>query len=396
MTMPRSILSRRALRRARGLSLIELLVALALGLVLVVGMASVYLFTKGAFTRQSQISTLQQSVRTAFEYLGNDARMVGHLGCFTGSTGNFTNDLSVTNIATNYGVGIEGYDYDNTTPGAFTLGSNTPANETNVAKWKVNTATGPTMGGGAPINTLPMASISTAGLTPGSDVLVIRTVVGTPIRLSASTVAAGSTASIENTGSGKCSTGVDKVSGFCAGSHALMSSCSAARVFRVTSVTSAGAMAMAAGIYPVFDSATAELFPMQTVVYYVKQSSSGTTTSLYRRIFNGDPTVNASDEQELIEDVESVQLRYGYDSTTPDPDGAIDDYRNAQAVTDWSRVVTVRMSLLLRSATIVPKDIALPASAPVNDVLITYPTGSRYDRRVFTTTVAIRNKIAYF
>jgi type IV pilus assembly protein PilW len=394
MTQPRSIPPRDAFRRARGLTLVELLVAMSLGLVLVLGMASVYLFTKGAFTRQSQLSTLQQSVRTAFEYLGNDARMVGHLGCFTGSTGTFNNDLSVTHIATNYGVGIEGYEYDNTTPGTFTLTSNAPANETSDTKWKLNTATGPTAG--PPIKLLPLATISAAGLTPGSDVLVIRTVVGQPIRLRADTTAAGTSASIENVASGKCYDGTDKVSGFCTNSHGLMASCKAARVFKVTSVSAAGAMVLAGGAYPVFTQATAELFPMQTVAYYLKLAGSGTTTSLYRRIFNGDgATVNASAEQELVEDVESMQLRYGYDTTTPQ-DGAIDEYRSAQGVTDWSRVVTVRMSLLIRSATPVTKDMDLPASAPVNDVTITYPTGSRYDRRVFTTTVAIRNKIAYF
>jgi type IV pilus assembly protein PilW len=390
MTMPRTNPTLGATRRARGLSLVELLVSLSLGLILVVGMASVYLFTKGAFARQSQVSTLQQSVRTAFEYLGNDARMVGHLGCFTGSTSSLQNDLSVTNIATNYGVGIEGYEYDNTTAGAFTLASEAPANETNQAKWKVNNLATATS-----IKTLPLATVSSTGLTPGSDVLVIRSVVGKPIRLTADTVAAGSTAAIENVPSGKCSTGVDKVSGFCANSHGLIASCTAARVFTVTSIAGA-TLNMVAGANPVFTAATAEVFPMETVMYYVKLSSSGTTTSLYRRIFNGDPTINASVEQELIEDVESLQLRYGYDSTPAIADGAIEDYFSAEAVPDWSRVATVRMSLLLRSATIVPKDVALPASAPVNGVTITYPTGSRYDRRVFTTTVAIRNKIAYF
>jgi type IV pilus assembly protein PilW len=395
MTMPRSFPTRGATRQARGLSLVELLVALSLGLILVVGMASVYLFTKGAFARQSQVSTLQQSVRTAFEYLGNDARMVGHLGCFTGGTGTFKNDITPITIANNYGVGIEGYEYDNATAGAFTLASDAPANETNAAKWKVNGALATSSG--TPINTLPLTTVSSTGLTPGSDVLVIRSVVGTPVRLTSDTVAAGTTAAIENIPSGKCSTGTDKVSGLCAGSHGLIASCTAARVFSVTSIAG-GTLTMPAPAvsYSVFPAATSEVFPMETVVYYVKQSSSGTTTSLYRRIFNGDPTANASVEQELIEDVESLQVRYGYDSTAPTPDGAIDAYFSANAVPDWSQVVTVRMSLLLRSATVVPKDVALPASAPVNDVTITYPTGSRYDRRVFTTTVAIRNKIAYF
>jgi type IV pilus assembly protein PilW len=37
-----------------------------------------------------QLSSMQQSVRTAFEYLSSDARMVGHLGCFTRRDTGFT------------------------------------------------------------------------------------------------------------------------------------------------------------------------------------------------------------------------------------------------------------------------------------------------------------------
>jgi type IV pilus assembly protein PilW len=335
------------------------------------------------------LASLQQSVRTAFEYLGNDARMVGHLGCYTGSIGTLPNDMSATSIATNFNVGIEGYEYKNATAGVYTLTADKQTDITTAASWEVNTST-------AGINTLPVATLGGA-LTPGSDILVIRTVVGKPMRLTASTTAAGSTIALESVAGGKCSDGTtDKVSGFCAGSYGLIASCGAARAFRVNTLAGSTLtpVVVAGSSYPVFDSATAEVFPIQTVAYYVKSSSSGTTTSLYRRVFNGDPAAGV--EQELVEDVDNLQLRFGRDTTLPDPDGTIDDYVTAQSVGDWSRVVTVRMSVVLRSASPLASDVAGPASAPVNGVAVTYPTGSRYDRRVFTTTVAIRNKIAYF
>jgi len=132
---------------------------------------------------------------------------------------------------------------------------------------------------------------------------------------------------------------------------------------------------------------------MQTVVYYLKKSANATTISLWRRVFNGDPAAGQT-PQELIEGVESMQLRYGLDSTMPDPDGTIDSYVTADGVTDWGRVVSVRMSLLLHAPDAAAADVAVPASGSVNDVTITYPTsGSKYDRRVFTTTIAIRNRI---
>jgi type IV pilus assembly protein PilW len=60
-------------------------------------------------------------------------------------------------------------------------------------------------------------------------------------------------------------------------------------------------------------------------------------------------------------------------------------------------VVTVRMSLLLHSPDPVASDLPVPASGPVGLIAVNYPTtGRKYDRRVFTTTIAVRNKTAYF
>jgi type IV pilus assembly protein PilW len=107
----------------------------------------------------------------------------------------------------------------------------------------------------------------------------------------------------------------------------------------------------------------------------------------------------------LIEGVESLQLRYGVDTSTTS-DGVVDQYVSAKgplgnatdSVTDWSRVVAVRMGLLVRSTNSVESDLgSMASSGIVNGVSVTYPTsGSKYDRRVFTTTMAVRNKIAYF
>lgn len=341
-------------------------------------------------------------MRIAFEYLSNDARMVGHLGCYTGRTTGFTNSLAAGNIDTNYALGVEGYEYTNATAGAYTLTGNAPANTTTAAEWATN--------GVAPgaISTIPVTTIGGAGsgngLTPGSDVLVIRTVASQPVRLSANAAAGATTLAVENVAGGTCSGGAGKVSGFCANSHGLVASCTAAHVFSVASIagttlTLGAALPSGAGA-PSYATGTTEVFPMQTIIYYVKRASSGTTTSLYRRIFDGD---NANGvEQELIEGVENLQLSYGLD-TTATPDGVIDidaatgkAYVAASAVTDWSRVVAIRMSVLIRAATPIESDVTPPLTGKVNDVTVTYPTtGQRFDRRVFTTTVSVRNRIAY-
>ena len=398
--------------KAHGFSLVELMVAMALGLLLTVAMGSVYFSSRTAFSRQQQLGSIQQSVRIAFEYLRDDARMVGHMGCYTGlplTAPSFNSALSTTTLASNYAVGVEGYEYTNATAGAYTLDSNAPADVTAAGNWTTNTA-------GGTSNTIAVATIAGTGngLTPGSDVLVIRTVSGRPVRLAANAnVAASQAAFTIETVAGstdKCNNGTTaKVSGFCATSHGLIASCTQARVFQVSAITAGVAPAASTltlsssmGTDPQYVTAGTEVFPMQTIIYYVKKSSSGTSTSLYRRTFDGDRkdpsgTVAQGQEQELIEGVENLQVKYGVELAAT-PNGIVANYVTANAVTDWSLVVAVRMGLVIRSTVPVEADVSVAAAASsVNGVAVTYPTtGSKYDRRVFTTTVAVRNRIAYF
>jgi type IV pilus assembly protein PilW len=368
------------------------MVALALGLLLTIAMASVYITSKSSFTRQQQLSSIQQNVRIAFEYLSSDARMVGHLGCFTGlstatADGLFNSAFATPGIGNNYAIGVEGYEYTNATANALTLTSSAPSNDTTAALWSTNVS--------GTATTIPVTTISTTGLTPGSDVLVIRTVAGRPVRLSSPTASAGTTLGVENLTGGTCSNGSAKVSGFCANSHGLIASCSRARVFQVQSIAAQTlTLTGTLGADPVYTTTATEVFPMQTLVYYVAASSNGTGTSLYRRTFDGDNAAGL--EQELIDGVENMQVRYGVD-TDATPDGIVNSYVNANAVTNWNTVVAVRMSLLMRASTPVEADTTVATSGVVNGVTVTYPsTGKKYDRRVFTTTVAVRNKISYF
>ncbi|MEO8151692.1 MAG: PilW family protein [Rhizobacter sp.] len=371
-----------------GFTLVEMMIALGLGLVLIVSMTSVYLSSKTASRRLDQLSTVQQNVRIAFEYLSDDARGAGMRGCQTGGTAaNFVNPLAA-GLTTNYGTGVEGYN--------AVAAPSYPLTDVNTASsWTTNTAAS----GGA--NTIPVGTIAgTAGtMTPGSDVLVLR-VAGKAVRLSASTTSGAAALNIENVSSGKCysPTTTDRVSGFCASSHGLIASCSNARVFTVatTATSPGGKLNFTTGITlggdPIYASGTAEVFPLQTIVYYVKASSNGSGNSLYRHVFDG----NGDDDQELIEGVETMQVTYGIDSSSP-PNGAIDSYVTASGLTgDWATVGAVRVSLLVRGLDPVGADVAVPATAVVNGTTVTFPTsGAKYDRRVFTTTIALRNKISF-
>ncbi len=69
------------LRGQRGLTLIEVLVALSVGLLLLGGAASMMVSNKRVYEEQQMMSRLQENMRFAFDTLLYDIRMAGHVGC---------------------------------------------------------------------------------------------------------------------------------------------------------------------------------------------------------------------------------------------------------------------------------------------------------------------------
>jgi type IV pilus assembly protein PilW len=101
----------------------------------------------------------------------------------------------------------------------------------------------------------------------------------------------------------------------------------------------------------------------------------------------------------LVPGVENMQISYGEDKigappATLSPDGSIDRFVDASTVAVWDNVLSVRISLLLRTDDRV-------ASTPLpNTTVYTMPAGNSVNapgtdtrlRRVFTTVVGLRNR----
>jgi type IV pilus assembly protein PilW len=71
--------------RSRGLSLIELLVALAIGAVLIFGATQVYVDSRNAYVVNEAVGRLQESARYALTTLESDVRMANYWGLVKGS-----------------------------------------------------------------------------------------------------------------------------------------------------------------------------------------------------------------------------------------------------------------------------------------------------------------------
>ena len=73
--------ARESLRHQRGVTLVELMVALALGLLITVAMLKVYVDASGLYRFNEGLARVQENGRFALEFIRRDARVAGFWGC---------------------------------------------------------------------------------------------------------------------------------------------------------------------------------------------------------------------------------------------------------------------------------------------------------------------------
>lgn len=110
-----------------GFTLIELMIAMVLGLLLIGGVVSVVLANGQASRANTALAQIQDSARMAFELLARDLRQAGATGC-----GNFSADISpgLASINDLLGLpwtGIRGYPANATIPGSVSRIAGTDA-----------------------------------------------------------------------------------------------------------------------------------------------------------------------------------------------------------------------------------------------------------------------------
>lgn len=341
-------------RKQGGFSVVELMVAMALSLVLMAGVLSILFSTKVTYFANEHTARLQENGRVALDLIVNNLRSSGYPGCMKPSPSSpFVTSLNSANtLLWNFSLPLQGSEYTSS-------GTWTPAV-------------------GVVLNPAPV---------DGSDILVVRSVSrDVPALVVPSDMANGvADISVPNSVPAPVS----------AGQIMMVSDCLGTAVFQVTGyVASAPNGSMqhaAAGAAP--GNATedfgfgfragARVIPVQTTIYYVANGADG-GPSLWRQ-------VGVAPAEELIQGVQALQVAYGEDT---DADRITNQYVAADAVGDWMDVISVTISLLLRSeaaGTDVDSRTYDLLTAGVGGESVG-PFNDRRLRMLFTTTTAVRNR----
>ncbi len=390
----------------RGVSLIELMVAITIALLLTLGLVQIFGASRSSSMAQEGLSRVQENGRFITQQMQRQLRMAGFGGCAADSE-RIKNDTSTNHMAVFATGDVDGeYRFQRPVEG-FTVGTSTTPTE---------------------------LDDDDDDMVAGNDALIVRTISEESIpvfsrRLDADTlyitipavisspdvIQAGSTAAIyalQNcvradffeavvAGSTMRAVGVGGLNVYTTPDSGSWPNLAAGKNLLDTLV--AGGLI---GVAEPPKELDYELHRAEYIAYYVKNNAAG-VPSLYVRRFErtGDPT-SLNTAEELVEGVDGMQLRYGIDTSTP-PDGTVDDFLTATevvgaAITElevdesWRRVLSVRVALLLRSAeragTSSTDEDGATRTFDLLGVTVTPPADGRM-RQVYETTIAVRNRI---
>lgn len=338
----------RPICQSNGFGLVELMIAMTIGLILLGGIGYVFLGSKQTFRTQDDFSRIQENVRYALETVGVDVRMAGYAGCVNLAAINTASPISVGVIANTppaVGIGdaLRGY-----VGATWTAPGTVPGTALGQAPWVPNTGV------------LHIIRASEAGVTLTGNL--------TPTN-----------ANVQITGNPY---------NFVAGEPLLVSNCETADLFRATTVSGGGTVTIAHSNSMNTANFTvnqyqngAEIFRVVSTTYFIATNPAG-NPALYRRPEGGIA-------EELVENVEDLVMRFGIDANN---DFIVDSYAAAGGVTNWRQVVTARVSMVFRSnsdfvATQLQPCVVEYTSCTPADIT------DRRLRQVATATYGLRNRL---
>lgn len=348
MNLVMTHLERQASKHSRmsGFSLVELMISMTLGLATIAAIGWMYLGTTQTYRTQDSVARLQEGARYAFEVIGNDLRMAGATGC----------------------------SYIDR------------ANALNGTAWYTRLFEQPLVS---------LDETGTTGVTEFSDALrVVRADISREFLVqSHNSAGAQLTLSPHDLPAGSLLVATD-----C--SHVALFQASAVTLTTVTHAAGGipGNAVSALGTGGVIYTYTpgARVYRLNAATYYVANNPAGQPALFRERPIGAAATVTA---EELVEGVEDFQVSFGVDTDTVADGEANFPYLTAAAVNSaavpgttaeerWNRVVSVRLSLLMRTV----EDNVVPSAQSYSFNGANVVATDRRLRRVFTHVIQVRNR----
>jgi len=377
---------------SRGFSLVELMIALTLGLVVTAAVISTFVSVHSASKDTAAIGELADNGRIAIDVLQQTLRSAGYMACNStmrqvvvkGGLGVVQSPL--TKDVTEPLAGYEAlYGGSDTGPGSsITLVENPPGTSTQ-SDWTTTSGLG---------SQLDNALINKSALpVSGSDAIGVHTTYSQVVPV------------YTTTASGMNYVDVNSTAGLVNGQVGIISNCASSVVAEISDVNG-NTVKFNQDLGQTFDSGS-EVAVFNTIVFYIGKGTDG-DGALYFLQAAGQPNISgtaASAPQEIVPDVENMQVLYGVDTqgamsateyvTADQVPNAVANNPNCQATGgttpyDFNCVVSVKVALLVASR---PYAIPLPSQARTFDLLGTQVTAPRDTRmrQVFETTVSLRN-----
>ena len=336
-------------RGQSGYTLVELMLALALGLLVITGIVNLFVGNNQTYAVLNGQSRLQENARFAFDFISRTTRTAGYLGCapepqniVRGLRGAWANipEFNVTRLV----EGHEGNAGGTFTPSLASLPGGTGGNTINAAN-----------------------GINTGNIEAGTDVLVLRSL-RNPRRLAA----------VLQPGASPVVAAPGGVTDLTTNDVAFVADCEQAALFRVTNVTINGAQATLGAAFAAnggqfenrdqVDSPTglvpftlsvlsraygreALLGTIETTVFYIAPSAvtnnrGATPLALWQKQGSQPP-------MELVAGVNDMQILYGID-TTNDGTANANRYVTFNQVPNVEQIVALRITLGVDSVDVVP------------------------------------------
>ncbi len=372
-------MSNRMQNREAGLSLVELMVSLLLGMILMLAILQVFHNSKNTLVLQRAVTLMQENGRFAVKSLRRDLAIAGFSGCRA--------DTYVSNIVTN---SHQANEWHLIGPG-FVRGHDNAAPN---GSWP-QTFRRKGSGGLADDNT---DAIVVRGGDPGlsfdvasSNLTLARiTMAGDAATVTANFSAGDLLFVTNNLCSRQAVFHLDSVDGqsLVFGGLGATGNCSSNLLPTAPYVDCADTGSLSNGGAPL--AAGSQVRHYRAIAYYIGDSDSGLGVPALRRVvtYNNGGVLDYRHE-EVVEGVETMQIRYGYDI---DGDGFANVQVAAAATVEgeswqWEKVVNVKITLVLRSTHATETENG-------SDVVVeglTIP-GDRHLRTVVSTLVDIRNR----